>query len=48
MGVLREVGKQEGVAHRPAKLYTFDKERYDELARERYEGLLKRGMDFEI
>ena len=48
MGVLREVGKQEGVAHRPAKLYTFDKERYQELVRERYDDLLKRGVDFEI
>lgn len=48
MGVLKEVGKQEGVAHRPAKLYTFDKERYQELVRERYEDLLKRGVDFEI
>jgi 8-oxo-dGTP diphosphatase len=48
MGVLREVGRQEGVAHRPAKLYSFDKERYEHLARERYEGLLRRGVDFEI
>lgn len=48
MGVLKEVGKQEGVAHRPAKLYTFDKDRYQELVRERYEDLLKRGVDFEI
>lgn len=48
MGVLREVGKQEGVAHRPAKLYTFDKERYQQLVQERYDELLKRGVDFEI
>ncbi|MBK7873436.1 MAG: NUDIX hydrolase [Saprospiraceae bacterium] len=48
MGVLKEVGKQEGVAHRPAKLYSFDKERYEQLARERYEDLIKRGVDFEI
>ncbi len=48
MGVLREVGKQEGVAHRPAKLYSFDKEKYEQLARERYEDLIKRGVDFEI
>lgn len=48
MGVLREVGRQEGVAHRPARLYTFDKDRYEELVRARYEDLLKRGVDFEI
>lgn len=48
MGVLREVGKQEGVAHRPAMLYSFDKEKYEQLAREKYEDLLKRGVDFEI
>ncbi|HQU58779.1 MAG: NUDIX hydrolase [Phaeodactylibacter sp.] len=48
MGVLREMGKQEGVAHRPAKLYSFDKERYEQLARERYEDLIRRGVDFEI
>jgi 8-oxo-dGTP diphosphatase len=48
MGVLREVGKQEGVAHRPAKLYTFDREQYQRLVQEKYEDLLKRGVDFEI
>lgn len=48
MGVLREVGRQEGVAHRPARLFTFDKKRYRELAQEKYEDLLKRGVDFEI
>lgn len=48
MGVLKEVGKQEGVAHRPAVLYSFDKERYEQLVKERYEDLIKRGVDFEI
>lgn len=48
MGVLKEVGKQEGVAHRPAKLYAFDKEKYEELVKSRYEDLIKRGVDFEI
>jgi 8-oxo-dGTP diphosphatase len=48
MGVLKEVGKQEGVAHRPAKLYSFDKEKYEQMAKERYEDLLRRGVDFEI
>ncbi|MCB0550459.1 MAG: NUDIX hydrolase [Phaeodactylibacter sp.] len=48
MGVLNEVGKQEGVAHRPAKLYSFNKEKYEQLAKEKYEDLLRRGVDFEI
>ncbi|TXB66594.1 NUDIX hydrolase [Phaeodactylibacter luteus] len=48
MGVLREMGRQEGVAHRPAMLYSFDKEKYEQLAKERYEDLLRRGVDFEI
>lgn len=48
MGVLIEVGKQEGVAHRPAKLYRFDKATYEKLLEERHEDLLKRGVDFEI
>ncbi len=48
MGVLREVGRQEGVPHRPARLYTFDKERYDALVEKNQPNLLKRGVDFEI
>ncbi|HKK79610.1 MAG TPA: NUDIX domain-containing protein [Phaeodactylibacter sp.] len=48
MGVLEEVGKQEGVAHRPAKLYRFNKEKYEQLAREKYDDLLRRGLDFDI
>lgn len=48
MGVLKQVGKQKGVAHRPAKLYSFDKEKYQELVKAKYEDLLKRGVDFEI
>lgn len=48
MGVLEEVGKQENVAHRPAKLYRFDKAAYEQLFRERYDDLLRRGVDFEI
>jgi len=48
MEVLQEVGKQEGVAHRPAKLYSFDKEKYEQLVKERYDDLLRRGVDFEI
>ncbi len=48
MGVLEEVGKQEGVAHRPAILYRFDKKRYEQLAKDRYDDLVKRGVDFEV
>ena len=47
-GILEEVGMQENVAHRPAKLYRFDRVRYDELAQERQEDLLRRGVDFEV
>lgn len=48
MGVLREAGKQEGVAHRPAMLYCFDKEKYEQLAKEKHDDLIRRGLDFEI
>lgn len=48
MGVLEEIGKQEGVSHRPAILYRFNKEKYQQLAKEKSEDLLKRGLDFEI
>lgn len=48
MGVLEEVGIQQGVAHRPAKLYRFDRKRYEELEKSKYEDLIRRGLDFEI
>jgi 8-oxo-dGTP diphosphatase len=48
MGILQEAGKQEGVAHRPAVLYRFDKAKYEQLVQERYENLIKRGVDFEV
>lgn len=48
MGILQEVGIQEGVAHRPAKLYSFDKQKYQELEARRYKDLVRRGIDFEI
>lgn len=48
MGVLREVSRQTNVAHRPAMLYAFDKEKYQELFQNREPDLLKRGVDFEI
>lgn len=48
MGILQEAGKQEGVAHRPAILYRFDKAKYKQLVQERYENLIKRGVDFEV
>lgn len=41
MGLLRDLNQtQEGVAHRPAKLYSFDEERYRELE--------NKGFSFEI
>ncbi|MEO1655408.1 MAG: NUDIX hydrolase, partial [Bacteroidota bacterium] len=48
MGVLEEVGIQEGVSHRPARLYRFNKEKYEQLLRENQENLIRRGVDFEI
>jgi 8-oxo-dGTP diphosphatase len=48
MGVLREVGRQTKVAHRPAMLYSFDQEKYEELFQNREPNLLKRGLDFDI
>ncbi|MCB0644646.1 MAG: NUDIX hydrolase, partial [Phaeodactylibacter sp.] len=48
MGVLEEMGIQTGVSHRPARLYRFNKEKYDQLFKENYENLIKRGLDFEI
>ncbi|MEL7122775.1 MAG: NUDIX domain-containing protein [Bacteroidota bacterium] len=48
MGVLQESGIQEGVAHRPAKLYRFDKDKYDELYEARHEDLIKRAIDFDV
>lgn len=47
-GVLEEVGRQKGVAHRPATLYRFDKEKYEQLTQARHDNLLRRGIDFEI
>jgi 8-oxo-dGTP diphosphatase len=40
MGLLAEAGEERGVPHRAARLYRFD--------RRRYEALCKRGFDFEI
>lgn len=40
MGILKEVGTQTDVDHRPAKIYSFDKEKYD-LA-------IKNGFNFQI
>ncbi len=48
MGVLKEVGIQEGVAHRPARLYRFDSEVYQELQESKSRELDRRGIDFEI
>ncbi len=48
LGILEKVGRQKGVAHRPAMLYRFNKEKYHLLEQENYPNLLKRGLDFEI
>lgn len=48
MNVLQEQGIQQGVAHRPAKLYTFDKEKYEQFVKDKYDNLLRRAVDFEI
>ena len=48
MGILKEVGRQKGVAHRPAKLYSFDKEQYEDFVKLKSENLMKRGVDFEV
>ena len=48
MGVLQEVGRQENVSHRPAKLYRFDKDKYEKLVSINYPSLLRRGVNFEI
>ena len=48
MGVLEAVGMQEGVSHRPAKLYRFNKDKYEQLVSEKYPDLLRRGVDFEV
>jgi 8-oxo-dGTP diphosphatase len=40
MSILKEVGRQENVAHRPATLYSFDHEQYSKLTTE--------GFNFEI
>lgn len=47
-GILIDVGKQKGVAHRPARLYRFDKEKYQQMEKEKHHALIKRALDFEI
>lgn len=47
-GILEEVGRQTNVAHRPAVLYKFNQETYEELAQQRDSGVLRRALDFEI
>ncbi|MEL7022110.1 MAG: NUDIX domain-containing protein, partial [Bacteroidota bacterium] len=48
MGILEEVGKQTNVAHRPATLYRFDKEKYEQRINAKKNDLLRRGVDFDI
>ncbi len=47
-GILLEAGRQEGVAHRPATLYSFNEEKYRLLMQENQDSILKRGFDFEL
>ncbi|MEM9835258.1 MAG: NUDIX domain-containing protein [Bacteroidota bacterium] len=47
MGILEEVGKQRGVAHRPAVLYRFNAEKYRALVAQQ-RGFRKSGLDFEL
>lgn len=47
MEILEEAGQQSGVAHRPAMLYRFNAQKYQELL-SRNQGLRKSGLDFEI
>ena len=46
--ILQEVGRQENVAHRPAVLYRFNEERYQQLVEQRDSAVLRRALDFEI
>jgi 8-oxo-dGTP diphosphatase len=47
-GILEECGRQQNVAHRPAVLYKFNQETYQQLAKQRDGGVLRRALDFEI
>ncbi len=47
-GMLEEAGIQENVAHRPAKLYRFDRAVYDEMAAASDNGVLRRALSFEL
>ena len=47
MGILKKMGKQQNVAHRPAILYAFDKENYDHFVKEK-EDWINRRVYFEI
>lgn len=46
MDILEEVGKQQGVAHRPAILYRFNEEKYQAMLAKGH-GPRKSGLDFE-
>ena len=47
-GVLEQSGRQESVSHRPAKLYRFNRNKYDQLVSTNYPNLLRRGVNFEL
>ena len=47
-GMLEEAGMQENVAHRPAKLYRFNRDVYDEMAAASDNNVLRRALSFEL
>ncbi|CAH1001523.1 hypothetical protein LEM8419_02426 [Neolewinella maritima] len=47
-GMLEEVGRQKNVAHRPAVLYRFNEDTYQQLMEQRDSAVLRRALDFEI
>jgi 8-oxo-dGTP diphosphatase len=47
MGILKKMGKQKNVAHRPAILYAFDKEKYESFVKDK-EDLINRRVYFEL
>ena len=47
-GILEEVGRQENVPHRPAVLYRFNEQMYQQLMDQRDSAVLRRALDFEI
>ncbi len=47
-GLLEAVGRQQGVAHRPARLYRFKREAWARMHRKAALGALRKAVDFDI